>query len=97
MRAVPVAYWCWKKIPCDQGKVVPATLLCGVGGVLLVSNGLPFAVLEVRSVRTILANLTAPSTFSSPVPCSNMLYPGSCCVVYIRIIFTMLGVSFGLS
>src|SRR2546423_14447588 len=84
-------------IPCDQAKVSPATVVCGSGGTAVVSKGEPSGVEDDRSVRTSFAKRTAPSTFNSPAPCSNMLKPASGCAVYIKIILTMFGVSFGLS
>src|SRR5882672_7174458 len=81
-------------MPWDHVNVCPATVVCGLGAGP-VSIGVPDAVLDERSVRTSLARRIAPSTFNSPVPCSSMLKPLIGPAVYIRIILTMLGVSFG--
>src|SRR5262252_8485452 len=80
--------------PCDQLKVCPAIVVCGVGAVVVVNNGEPVGVTDERSVRTSLATRTAPSTFNSPAPCSSMLKPANGCAVYIKSALTMLGVSF---
>src|SRR5713101_1787363 len=82
-------------IPCDQVKVCPAIVVCG-SGVEPVSIALSCGVLEVRLVLIDLANRAAPSTLSSPVPCSSMLYPAIGPAVYINAILTMLGVRLGL-
>src|SRR5215211_278682 len=71
-------------------------LVCGVGGALM-SNDAPSGVELLIVVRTSFARRTAPSTFSSPAPCSNVLELGSCCAVYINSDFTMFGVSVGLA
>src|SRR5947209_2599919 len=84
-------------MPCDHVKVCPAIVVCGLGSELEVKSGEPTAVLDERSVRTDRANRTAPSTFTSPAPCSSMLKPESCCAEYIRIILIVFGVRFGLA
>ena len=92
--ALPVAYQCFKTMPCDQVNVWPPIVVCG-SGAGPVSKGLPAAVLAVMSARTSLASRIDPSTFSSPVPCSSMLKPASGSAVYIKIILIIFGVSFG--
>src|SRR5204863_516688 len=72
-------------------------VVCGVGGVFVVRNGEPVGVELVRSVRTSLAIRTAPSTFTSPAPCSSMLKYLSGCAVYISNALIMMGVSLGLA
>src|ERR1043165_9319865 len=69
-------------------------VLCGAGGVLT-SNDEPRVVELLIVVRTSFARRTAPSTFSSPAPCSNVLKLLSCCAEYIMSDFTRFGVSVG--
>src|SRR5688572_31618162 len=71
-------------------------LVSGAGGALI-SNDAPSGVELLIVVRTSFARRTAPSTFSSPAPCSNVLKLGSCCAVYIISDFTRFGVSVGLA
>src|ERR1044072_3531005 len=52
---------------------------------------------EVRSVRANVANLIAPSIFSSPAPCSSVPKPLNLWAEYSIKALTMFGVSFGLS
>src|ERR1051326_7599642 len=84
-------------MPLDQGKLYPLRFEEGVGSCGGVKNGAPRGGADVRSVRTSLASLTAPSTLTWPAPCSNMLKPASGCAVYIRIVLTMFGVRLGLT
>src|SRR5918911_5028362 len=73
-------------------------VVCGVGAAHVEhSSGSPSGVLDDRSVRTSLANLTAPSRLISPAPCSKLLKPASGCAVYMRIALIRLGVNFGLA
>src|ERR1044071_408986 len=80
-----------------HGNEYPAMVVEAIGSVLVVNSGAPTVVVAVKSVRPSLARRTAPSILSWPAPCSNMLELGNCCAVYIRIILTMFGVSFGLA
>src|ERR1041384_4891103 len=82
-------------MPWAHGKVYPSSVVYGAGGTVVISRFEPSGVEFERSVRTNFARRIAPSTLSSPVPCSSMLYPASGWAVYIRIILTRLGVSFG--
>src|ERR1043165_9667554 len=83
-------------MPCDQVKVWPAMVVCGVGAAAT-RSGEPTVVEEVKSVRTSFATRTAPSTLASPARCSKVLEPASCCDAYIRIALARFGVSFGLA
>src|SRR3989442_9889299 len=84
-------------MPCDQVNVDPAIVVEGTGGTNVVNNGAPMGLLLPKSLRTKRATRTAPSTLSSPAPCSNVLKPLSGWAVYINIAFTMFGVSVGLA
>src|ERR1051326_1872551 len=95
MSGVPVAYQCLKIIPCAQVSVSLAIVVCG-SGAELVSIAESCGVLELSLVLINFARRQAPSAFTSPVPCSNMLYPAMGSAVYINAIFTMFGVRLGL-
>src|SRR4029453_13725866 len=62
-----------------------------------VSNGAPSAVVLLIVVRTSFARRTAPSMFSAPAPCSNMLKLGSCWAEYINKTLIRLGGRVGLA
>src|ERR671932_2203781 len=97
MSSVPAAYALPRMMPLDQGKLYPLRVEEGTGSCADVNSGAPRGVADVRSVRTSLASLTAPSTLTWPAPCSNMLKPASGWAVYIRIALTMFGVRLGLT
>src|SRR5215213_8885218 len=90
--------------PCPHVNVVAAGLPRELTYLMVVlgagagpeSIGVPTAV-PAGSAFMSLASRTAPSTFTSPAPCSIWLEPASCCEVYIKIIFTMFGVKLGLT
>src|ERR1044072_4198338 len=82
-------------MPRDHVNVRFAIVVSGAGRVSDVSKGEPTVVVELKSVRTARANCTAPATFSSPAPCSNMLNPAIGCAVYINNAFTRFGVKLG--
>ena len=46
---------------------------------------LPARMAEARSVRTMLARRTAPSTFNKPAPCCSRFAPASGCAEYCSI------------
>src|SRR5690349_20464497 len=71
-------------------------VLCGAGGALT-SKDEPSTVELLIVLRTSSARRTAPSTFNSPAPCSNVLKFGSCCAVYIMSDLTRFGVKVGLA
>src|SRR4051812_43821751 len=70
-------------IPCDHAKAAPPPEEGGAGGVVGASSRNPPAVFEVRLGLTSFASLIAPSTFSSPAPCSNPFDPANGWAVYI--------------
>src|SRR5207237_8411632 len=84
-------------MPCDQVNVDPAIVVDGTGGTNVVKNGAPMGLLLPKSLRTRRATRIAPSTLSSPAPCSNVLKPWSGWAVYIKRAFTMFGVGLGLT
>src|ERR1051326_4853634 len=81
------------KRPCVQVKVPFAIVVCGAGADC-VSSADPKVGFNrpSKSVRTILARVTAPATLSSPAPWSSVLKPANGCAVYIRSILIMFGV-----
>src|SRR5678816_3247267 len=87
-------------MPFDHEKVVELKfqeiVVCGKGAGA-VNNGEFNGVELSRLVRTSLARRTAPSTLSSPAPCSSELKFASCWAVYIIRAFIKLGVSVGLA
>src|ERR1041384_7180828 len=71
-------------------------VVCGAGDALL-SKGEPFVLNRLRSLHTSWASLTAPSMFTSPAPCSNVLKPANGCAEYIKSALHMFGVKLGLA
>src|SRR4030095_6951320 len=82
--------------PWDQVKVDIPTVVCGAGAGPSKRDE-PSGVELLRLVRTSLLRRTAPSTFNSPAPCSNMLKFGSCWAEYIINVLTRLGEREGLA